>query len=47
MNDQVASVLWVQSHHDVEEVGPVYLPTLRKLVRHVAPELRVLDHLRP
>ena len=46
MNDQVASVLWVQGHHDVEEVGPVHHPSLGLLVWQIAPELRVLHHFR-
>ena len=45
--NQFASVFWTQSHHDVEEVGPVYLPSFRELIRHILPKLWILDHLRP
>jgi hypothetical protein len=46
MKYKVACVVRVQRHHDVEEVGPVNLPTLRKFVREVSTELRILNHLR-
>ena len=43
--DEIACVLWIQSHHYVPEVGPVYHTTLWKLIRHVPLELRILHHL--
>ena len=43
--DEIACVLWIQSHHHIPEVSPVYHPTYWKWVRHVALELRILDHL--
>ena len=46
MQYQIASVVGIQSHHDVEEVGSVDLSSLRKFVREVAAELRVLYHIR-
>ena len=43
--DKIACVIWIQSHHYVPEVGPVYHTTLWKLIRHVPPELRIFHHL--
>ena len=46
LNDS-ASVLRVQGHHNIEEVASINLAAFRKLVWHIPPELRVLNHLRP
>jgi hypothetical protein len=42
-----ASVLRVQGHHNIEEVGSINLAAFRKMVWHIPAELRVLNHLRP
>ena len=47
MLNQCWGVLRIEGHHDIPEVSSVNLPAFRKLVRHIAAELWILNHGRP